>query len=67
MKDKIEKKINSYIGAILRKEHIDHTDYKVLSEELSRINAKEQAKKWEDETDERNEKMAQLMYSAFGK
>ena len=67
MKEKIEKKITSYINSILRKEHIDSTDYQVLTADLARVKADEAAKKWEDEADERNERMAQLMCSAFGK
>lgn len=67
MKEKIENKINKHINFILRKEHLDFMDYQTLTAELARIKADEAAKKWEDETEERNAKMAQLMCSAFGK
>ena len=67
MKEKIEKKISEHINSILRKEHLDFVDYQILTAEISRIKADEAAKKYEEETAERNERMSQLMSFAMGK
>lgn len=67
MKEKIEKKLNAHINAILSKAQLSYKDYQTLASELGRIKADEAAKKWEEEADERNEKMAQLLCSTFSK
>lgn len=67
MKEKIEKKLNAHINAILSKTQLSYKDYQTLASELGRIKADEAAKKWEEEADERNEKMAQLFCSTFSK
>ena len=56
MKEKIEDKIESHIKSILKKDAIDFNDYQILISELTRINAKEQAEKWEADKDDRNTK-----------
>lgn len=66
MKDKIEKKLAAHINAILSKTQLSYKDYKTLAAELGRIKADEAAKKWENEAEERNEKMAQLFATTFG-
>jgi len=67
MKEKIEKKIEDHIKSILKKDYLSPEDYQTLTAELGRIKADEAAKKWEDEADERNAKMAQLFCSSFSK
>lgn len=67
MKEKIEKKISAHINSILSKTQLGYKDYQTLAAELARIKADEAAKKWEDEAEERNEKMAQLFCSTFNK
>lgn len=67
MKEKIEKKLTSHINSILSKTQLTYKDYQTLAAELARIKADEAAKKWEDETEERNERMAQLLCSTFNK
>lgn len=67
MKEKIEKKLAAHINYILNKTYLDYKDYQTLAAELGRIKADEAAKKWEDEAEERNEKMAQLLSSTFSK
>ena len=67
MKEKIEKKLTAHINSILNKTQLSYKDYKTLAAELGRIKADEAAKKWEDEAEERNEKMAQLLCSTFSK
>ncbi len=67
MKEKIEKKISAHINSILSKTQLSYKDYQTLATELARIKADEAAKKWEDEAEERNEKMAQLFCSTFNK
>lgn len=67
MKEKIEKRIKAHIESIIKKEHLEPADYQTLTAEICRIEAKESAAKWESESEERNEKMAQLMACAFSK
>ena len=67
MKEKIEKRLEDHIKSVLKKEHLSYEDYQTLAAELGRIKADEAAKKWEDEAEERNEKMAQLFCSTFSK
>lgn len=67
MKEKIEKKLNAHINAILSKTQLSYKDYQTLAAELGRIKADEATKKWEEEADERNEKMARLLCSTFSK
>lgn len=67
MKEKIEKRIAKHIETVLKKDHLDFMDYQTLTAELGRIKADEAAKKWEDEAEERNEKMAQILCSTFSK
>ena len=64
---KIEKRLEDHIKSVLKKEHLSYEDYQTLAAELGRIKADEAAKKWEDEAEERNEKMAQLFCSTFSK
>lgn len=59
MKEKIEKKLTAHINSILNKTQLSYKDYQTLAAELGRIKA--------DEAEERNEKMAQLLCSTFGK
>lgn len=67
MKEKIEKRIVKHIETVLKKEYLDFMDYQTLTAELGRIKADEAAKKWEDEAEERNAKMAQLFSNTFSK
>lgn len=67
MKDKIEKRIKQHIESIIKKEHLDIADYQTLINELNRLDVAEKAKKWESESEERNERLSQLMSLAIGK
>lgn len=60
MKEKIQDKIRSHVASILKKDAIDFCDYQILCAELSKLNAQEAAKKFESESEERNEKMAKM-------
>ncbi|MBQ8961222.1 MAG: hypothetical protein IJ071_08430 [Ruminococcus sp.] len=67
MKEKIEKKITAHIRSILSKTQLSYKVYQTLASKLGRIKGDEAAKKWEEEADERNEKMAQFLCSTFSK
>ena len=67
MKEKIEKRIKQHIETIIKKEYLDVSDYQTLVAELGRLETIEKSQKWENETEERNERLAQLMSVAFAK
>lgn len=67
MKEMIEKKIESHIKSILKKDAIDFVDYQILTSYLSKITAEEQARKMEEERVEHADDMMKVFSAMLKK